>query len=625
MAGKLPGNVRVREFYLYAGKLLSQSSAQREYISTNYTHVARDLLERGVNVLCQAVSHGVVDGKPMFSLSCNADVSPDVLRGLANVDYPYVVVAQVNGQLPFMYGDALVPEETFDFVVDDQSQYHRPFPTPKTSVSDPEYLIGLYASTLVRDGGSLQIGIGAIGDALTYALLLRHTRNAEYLRVLDALSIRQRFSDVIARVGGTAPFERGLFAPTEMLVDGFMHLIEAGIVKREVYDDLAIEQLLADGRIEHRVSLATLDALLDARAVPVQLDADALAYLQRFGVLRAELRLDASGLRLPDGAHVAPDLRDPETRRQLTAQGLGEHLRDGKVVHAGFFVGPERFYDWLRALPEAERRRIDMRTVTRVNQLYGHEPLARLQRRHARFVNTGMMATLLGAVVSDGLDSGRVVSGVGGQYNFVTMAHALPEARSILQVRATRPTRGELVSNIVYEYGHTTIPRHLRDLLVTEYGIADLRGRTDEEVIAATLAVTDAAAQPALIERAQHEGKLSSSYAVPELHAGNHAERYAKVFAELRRQGLFPAFPFGTELTEQEVELSRALRALKERMSSVPGELAALTAAAAHGGTGPDVQPLLERMGLADPEGATQTLYARLLASELRRQRDALT
>jgi hypothetical protein len=533
----------------------------------------------------------------MFSLSCNADVSPDVLIGLAHVEYPYAFVGEVNGQLPFMYGDALVPPERFDFVVDDPAQYHQPFPTPKTSVTDAEYLIGLYASTLVRDGGSLQVGIGAIGDALVYALLLRHTRNPDYLRVLDELGIRRRFGPVIERVGGTAPFEIGLFAPTEMLVDGFMHLIDAGIVKRQVYDDAVIERLLATGRIDARVTPATLDALVDAGAVRARLDAEGLTYLQRLGVLRPELSITGDGLRLPDGSVVESDLRDARTRAALAAQGLGARLLGGKVVHAGFFVGPERFYAWLRGLSDEERQRIDMRTVTRVNQLHGHEELATLQRRHARFVNTGMMATLLGAVVSDGLDSGRVVSGVGGQYNFVAMAHALPEARSILQVRATRTTGGEAASNVVYDYGHVTIPRHLRDLLVTEYGIADLRGRTDEEVVEATLAVTDASARPSLIDRARAEGKLRADYEVPELHRDNRPQVYAVALSQLRKEGLFPAFPFGTELTEQEVELGRALRALKERMGSVRGELSAIASAATHGGRGPDVQPLLERMG----------------------------
>ena len=88
-----------------------------------------------------------------------------------------------------------------------------------------------------------------------------------------------------------------------------------------------------------------------------------------------------------------------------------------------------------------------------------------------------MMLTTLGAAISDGLADGRVVSGVGGQYNFVAMAHALPGARSMLCVRSTRRKDGRLSSNIVTSYGHCTIPRHLRDIAITEYGIADLRGR----------------------------------------------------------------------------------------------------------------------------------------------------
>ena len=40
-------------------------------------------------------------------------------------------------------------------------------------------------------------------------------------------------------------------------------------------------------------------------------------------------------------------------------------------------------------------------------------------------------------------------------------------------------------------YGHTTIPRHLRDIVVTEYGVADLRDKTDEDVIKQMLSVAD--------------------------------------------------------------------------------------------------------------------------------------
>lgn len=72
-----------------------------------------------------------------------------------------------------------------------------------------------------------------------------------------------------------------------------------------------------------------------------------------------------------------------------------------------------------------------------------------------------MMATLMGAVVSDGLDSGQVVSGVGGQYNFVAQAFALEGARSMLTLESTRGSGKKVASNVRWAYGHTTIPASL--------------------------------------------------------------------------------------------------------------------------------------------------------------------
>jgi acyl-CoA hydrolase len=77
-----------------------------------------------------------------------------------------------------------------------------------------------------------------------------------------------------------------------------------------------------------------------------------------------------------------------------------------------------------------------------------------------------------------------VVSGVGGQYNFVAQAFALSGARSILTLEATRRSGARLQSNIRGSYGHETIPRQRRDIVVTEYGVADIRGKSDADVIA---------------------------------------------------------------------------------------------------------------------------------------------
>src|SRR3954447_5405759 len=99
--------------------------------------------------------------------------------------------------------------------------------------------------------------------------------------------------------------------------------------------------------------------------------------------------------------------------------------------------------------------------VSFTSQLYGDEEINRRARVDARFVNNAMMATLLGAVISDGLEDGQVVSGVGGQYNFVAQAFALQGARSILTVESTRQAGAKADSNIRWSYGHETIPRHL--------------------------------------------------------------------------------------------------------------------------------------------------------------------
>ena len=111
---------------------------------------------------------------------------------------------------------------------------------------------------------------------------------------------------------------------------------------------------------------------------------------------------------------------------------------DGALLHAAFFLGPKAFYRRLREMPPEQLARIQMKAVSFTNEIYDEEAAKRVARRNARFVNNAMMATLLGGVVSDGLEDGRVVSGVGGQYNFVAQAFALEGARSILTLEASR-------------------------------------------------------------------------------------------------------------------------------------------------------------------------------------------
>lgn len=99
-------------------------------------------------------------------------------------------------------------------------------------------------------------------------------------------------------------------------------------------------------------------------------------------------------------------------------------------------------------------------------------------------------------------------------------------------------------SSIVFNYGHITIPRHLRDIVITEYGIAGLRGKTDSEVAAALIEVADSRFQEMLIRKAKQAGKLCKDYKVPGQFRNNFPEIIQAHMARFRSEGLFPSLPF---------------------------------------------------------------------------------
>jgi len=508
-AGEMPANIEVNEFFFQAGSRLGNGDAQRHYIAANYTHAMRYLIDQGVNVVAQIVARR----GNSYSLSCNSDMTLDLLAERDRGRADFALIGQVNDELPFMRGPAEIPSDRFAIILDSAQTRFPLFGPPRQPVSPAQHAIGTHVAALIADGGSLQIGIGAIGDAIAHSLILRQERPDAYRATLDRLGAPKPWE--------MGPFEEGLYAPTEMLVDCFLDLIRAGIVKREV---------------------------------------------------------------------------------------------DGAIVHGGFFVGPRSFYAALRDMDEDLRDRIHMREISYINALFGNEAAKRKARHKARFVNSAMMVTLLGATISDGLEDGQVVSGVGGQYNFVAQALELDGARSIITLPATRRHKGETQSNIVWSYGHETIPRHLRDMVVTEYGVADLRGQSDEQVIQRLIAITDSRFQRELVEKARSAGKIAPDWDIPEAHRDNLPKRIGAVMPI----ETFPPFPFGTDFTQIEQQLLPAMQYLADHATR-PAQLAALVARGLRGGQ-PDEAELaaLERMGLDAPHGVREHSYRALILGALR-------
>lgn len=525
-ADRLPPNIRVEQFFMQPGSLLHSEPAQQDYVSSNYSHAARDINAKGLNLVAQLVA-ATPERPDHLSLACNPDITLDLLPMIARrraAGETILVLGQVHSELPYMPGASELELEQFDLLIE-QPEQRRLFSTPNMPVTTQDHCIGLYASALVRDGGTLQVGIGAMGDAVTAALLARQGDNAGYRALLGELGVAP-WQALIDREGGLDTFAQGLYGCSEMFVNGLLVLAEAGVVRRP-----------ADER--------------------------------------------------------------------------------GVLIHGGFFLGPRAFYQRLREMPLAQRARYAMSAISFINELYGEEDLKRRQRRDARFLNTVFGMTLLGAGVADQLEDGRVLSGVGGQYNFVAQGHALEGGRSVLLLRSWREAGGEVTSNLYWSYGHCTIPRHLRDIVITEYGIADLRGQTDSEVIARLLAICDSRFQGELMAQAKAAGKLARTFVLEACYTDNTPERLATIRA--RHARLFPEYPLGSDFTAEERDLLRALNWLKSKFKLSEALELGKAALDAPGPEGYGAQ--LARMRLDDPQGLKEELYQRLLLAALQATR----
>ncbi|MGY6704260.1 acetyl-CoA hydrolase/transferase C-terminal domain-containing protein [Roseinatronobacter sp.] len=512
--GTLPDNIKITEFFLQAPNWVKVPAAQQRYVSANYTHALDVLLDQRPNLVLQLLAS---DGAKL-SLSCNTDITSDLLRLRKQGKAEFAFVGQVHPDLPFMPAPAEIAPADCAALLTQDAPPHALFSVAKQPVGPQDHAIALHASRLVRDGGTLQIGIGQIGDAIAHALILRQDKRIAPIWQNCPFPRADRFSEYGA-------FDIGLYGLTEMLVDGLLALFEKGIIRREV---------------------------------------------------------------------------------------------DGAAIHAGFFLDSHDFYKRLRALPPDERARIAMMPVSYTNSLLGDEGRKRAARQQARFINSAMMVTVLGAVTADGTEDGQVVSGVGGQFNFVDQAFALEGARAIITLPATRTGKSGLTSNIRFSYGHTTIPRHMRDIVVTEYGIADLRGKSDADTIAALIEIADSRFQNTLMEKAKAAGKLPHTYRLPDAARNNTPDALHKWLTPHRADAL-PDFPFGTDFTPIEKYLLPALADLKVANAHVPTLLSRMLQGL-RGRPARMEEDALKRMALDRTDGIKARATQLALRGALRRQ-----
>ena len=140
---------------------------------------------------------------------------------------------------------------------------------------------------------------------------------------------------------------------------------------------------------------------------------------------------------------------------------------------------------------QAARWAAERDDVVLVGSNYSHGAGALIRQRRFTAINSAVEVAFDGSINAE-VAGGRVVSGPGGQPDFAVGAFGAPEGRSIVALPATAAggTRSRIVPTIVGDH-RVTVPHFLADRIVTEFGVAALRGADHDQREAALRSVAD--------------------------------------------------------------------------------------------------------------------------------------
>ncbi|MEL7655778.1 MAG: acetyl-CoA hydrolase/transferase C-terminal domain-containing protein [Bacillota bacterium] len=204
----------------------------------------------------------------------------------------------------------------------------------------------------------------------------------------------------------------------------------------------------------------------------------------------AELVDDGSTLQLGIGAipdavlQSLKDKKDLGIHSEMISDGVVDLFEAGVVnnsqkgLHKGkmivtFLMGSKRLYDFARENPALEMRTVD----------YVNNPVVVAQNTNLVCINSCLAVDFMGQVVSDSIGT-KQFSGVGGQVDFVRGAAMSLDGKGkaiIAMPSVANKKDGSMVSKITPYIDHgaaVTTSRQDVDYIVTEYGIAPLKGKT---------------------------------------------------------------------------------------------------------------------------------------------------
>jgi acyl-CoA hydrolase len=172
--------------------------------------------------------------------------------------------------------------------------------------------------------------------------------------------------------------------------------------------------------------------------------------------------------------------------------GRRKEINVGRVV-ATFMLGSERLYRWVDDNPMIEMRPVEYTNDTAI--------IRRFKRMVA--INSAIEVDLTGQVCADSIGT-QMYSGVGGQMDFVRGAALADEGRAIITFPSTAAggTRSRIVPYLQPGAGVVTTRAHV-ETVVTEWGIAELHGRSIPERARALIAI----AHPQFRDELQSEAR----------------------------------------------------------------------------------------------------------------------
>jgi acyl-CoA hydrolase/GNAT superfamily N-acetyltransferase len=312
-----------------------------------------------------------------------------------------------------------------------------------------------------------------------------------FLSEIPALIRSRRVRIDVALIQVSPPDARG-YVSLGVSVDIVREAVEAA--------DLVLAEVNPRMPRTHGDSFVHVDRI--AKLVPVDRELPELArgeldeVARQIGAHVAKLIPDGATLqvgigKIPDAVLAAlGDRHDLGVHTEMLSDGIMElaeagvitgrrkTLLRGKMV-TSFIMGSRRLYEWADGNPAIEMRASD----------FTNDPQTIARNDFMVSINSALAVDLTGQVCSDTLE-GRFFSGIGGQVDFVRGAARSRGGKAILAFRST--ARDGTVSRIqpVLEAGAGVVTsRGDVHYVVTEYGVADLWGKTIRQRASALVAI----------------------------------------------------------------------------------------------------------------------------------------